>query len=1080
MKVSVLAVFILLGAFPAAGVEARGTRYALILKEAPLARQISSRKDLGTLAVADRRSAIQRAQAKVRQTLAERGLKVTWATDTLLNAIFVDGSHVDPRQLQNLAGVARVFRMPPIKRALDTAVGLVNAPAAWGVLGGVASAGLGIKIGVIDTGIDQNHAAFQDASLPMPTGFPKGTPQDIAYTNNKVIVARSYVEELANYYGTAQDSRPDDLTPRDRVGHGTAVAMIAAGVTNTGPLGTITGVAPKAYLGNYKVFGSPGVNDYTFADVVLQALTDAFTDGMDIVTLSLSIPATWSLNDIGSDCGNAANQPCDPWVAAVENAMRDGLTVVAAAGNDGNSGYFYPALNSIDTPGSAPSAITVGATTNAHAFFSTVRVGGADAPSGLSPALALFGDGPKDAVTAPVLDVSKLNNDGLACSPLADGSLNGAIALIQRGTCGFDTKVNNAQKAGAAGALIYQSDNSDSLFAMTGLSVTGIPAAMIGATAGNALKSYLASNSTASATMDPKLIEVTSGVEADTVASFTSEGPSINNAAIKPELAAVGTDLYTATQAYDPNGDLYDPSGYTAAQGTSFAVPMVAGAVAMVKQKNPGLITPAQLKSAVVDTANPQVTDFDANGNPVPARFDAAGGGLLDAAAAVETTITAVPATVSFGVVGQGSAPSVGVNLTNIGSATANLSLSTQQYDADSLAQVTLSATSVTLAAGQTSQVTVGLSGSVPNAGSYEGVILVKGGAVDLRIPYQYRLGDGVPANILPLEGMDFVVVPNYPFLRLTLKVVDQSGVPAPNVPVQFAPASAVAEATPVTDGLGIASAVVNAGSQIGEQSFTAALAGVTVSFDGRVRAIPMISANGVVNASSNAIGPGVSPGSYISIYGADLSEATRVFSTSYLPVSLAGVSVSFDAPQAGLSLPGHLHFVSPGQINVQVPWELQGLASVQMKVSIGDNQSALYTVPLTAYSPGFWEGPDVSGTGQLLARAEDEQYNIISTGNPVGRGHIIQFFCNGLGPVTNQPQSGEGSPAASLAETQVKPTVTIGGQDADVQFSGLTPFSVGLYQVNVVVPASIGPGLQPAVISIGGVSSKPTMIPVQ
>jgi len=71
---------------------------------------------------------------------------------------------------------------------------------------------------------------------------------------------------------------------------------------------------------------------------------------------------------------------------------------------------------------------------------------------------------------------------------------------------------------------------------------------------------------------------------------------------------AVATDIYTAAQSFDPNGDLYDPSGYTAAQGTSFAVPMVAGAVALVKQRNPGFGV-AQLKSAVVNTAANEIND---------------------------------------------------------------------------------------------------------------------------------------------------------------------------------------------------------------------------------------------------------------------------------------------------------------------------------------------------------------------------------------------------------------------------------------------------------------------------------------
>src|ERR1035438_1027791 len=104
--------------------------------------------------------------------------------------------------------------------------------------------------------------------------------------------------------------------------------------------------------------------------------------------------------------------------------------------------------------------------------------------------------------------------------------------------------------------------------------------------------------------------------------------------------------------------------------------------------------------------------------------------------------------------------------------------------------------------------------------------------------------------------------------------------------------------------------------------------------------------------------GQGLAPGSYISIFGSDLSDTTLVESTQSLPVSLGLVSVSFDG--GGMSLPGHFHFISPGQINVQIPWEFQGQSSVQMKVTLyGYLWSALYTVPLATYSPGIFAVAD-------------------------------------------------------------------------------------------------------------------------
>ena len=107
-------------------------------------------------------------------------------------------------------------------------------------------------------------------------------------------------------------------------------------------------------------------------------------------------------------------------------------------------------------------------------------------------------------------------------------------------------------------------------------------------------------------------------------------------------------------------------------------------------------------------------------------------------------------------------------------------------------------------------------------------------------------------------------------------------------------------------------------------------------------------------------------PGSYISIFGTDLSDTTLVESTPSLPLSLGQVSVSFDG--GGKSLPGRIHFISPGQINVQIPWEFQGQSSVQMKVTLyGYLWGSLYTVPLATYSPGIFAVTDgVNNAGRF------------------------------------------------------------------------------------------------------------------
>ena len=149
-----------------------------------------------------------------------------------------------------MAEVLDVVPMRRRKMSLNRATTLLNGPAAWNLAGGIANAGAGIKIGVLDTGIDQNNPSLVASGLSVPGSFPKcNTMSDCAnFTNSKVIVARSYVPMLGagtDPSNPAVDSQPDDFSARDRVGHGTAVATSAAGNTATGVV-TINGMAPKA------------------------------------------------------------------------------------------------------------------------------------------------------------------------------------------------------------------------------------------------------------------------------------------------------------------------------------------------------------------------------------------------------------------------------------------------------------------------------------------------------------------------------------------------------------------------------------------------------------------------------------------------------------------------------------------------------------------------------------------------------------------------------------------------------------------------------------------------------------------
>ena len=1065
-------------------------RFTLILEDPPVSSQFPSSEAMRSNSAVTYRDRIDARQRTLRAALASRNIAVTGSVSTLLNAIFVTASSDQVAELKKLPGVVGVvpgrFYYPKLNRATQ----LVNAPAAWNILGGVQNSGRGVKIAILDSGIDQTHPAFQDSSLPMPSGYPLCSGSDCAFTSNKVIVARSYVHLIAagSSPNPAADSRPDDYSPRDRDGHGTAVASCAAGNTNTGTV-TITGMAPKAYLGNYKISGSPTVNDGSPDDVIIQAVEDAMKDGMDIVSFSIGGSALIGPLDSGAACGNDPGVPCDLVAQTFENAIKAGLVIVASAGNDGQTGNIAPTFNSIESPADAPSVIAVGATTNSHYFLPSVSVTGAS--SNLQQLAAQPSDtsGPIGALTLPLVDASQLANDGLACAALPAGSLSGQFVLIQRGTCTFTTKLTNAENAGAVGVIFYMADQSTPI-SPTGLSSFSAQAVLLSNSDGVALKNYIDANPGHTVTIDPAGVEHSSP-NFNQISFFSSYGPSIGDSGIKPDLVAPGAvpsdglygGIYMAAQRYDPLGGQFSSTGYAAADGTSFSTPIVAGAAALVKQRHPGY-NAAQIKSALVNTASQSVTTDD-SGNAV--NITATGAGLLDAGAAVSSNITASPSSLSYGVLKAGSLPvTKQIQIVNSGTSSVSLNIalsSSSQVPASQAAgpTVALDKQTLSLAPNASGTVALALSGSVPGAGVYAGAVTLQASGVALRVPYLFLVGTGVAANIIPLIGDGFsgTVGQAIPDGSVAFKLIDANGVPVAGAPVTFTArgGATLQNVSTVTDILGIASADPILGPQPGSYSVIAVAGGLRLTFSGTARAQPAVTQNGIVNAASFEANQPVAPGSYITIFGTSLSDFTdfaTLESNGALPLAIDSVIVSFDVPSAQISVPAHLIYVSRSQVNVQVPWELQGQTSAQVKVTIDRSYGNVVTIPLSDYAPAFFEA-----TPGMVA-ALDAGNRVVGLTNPAGRGQAIQLFANGLGPVTNQPTSGDPAPSSPLAQTKSPATLTIGGQQASVTFSGLAPGFAGLFQINAVVPAGLTPGTQPIRVTIGGQTSKASSIPVQ
>jgi minor extracellular serine protease Vpr len=1107
-------------------------QYILILADPPVAERFASRDLLRTAGADSYRLQVEARQQGVKSDLAARNIKVLGSVSTVLNAVFVSATGDRFDELRALAGVAGVRPVRRGERHINKATQLANAPVAWTAVGGQANAGKGILIAILDSGIDQTHPAFQDTSLTVPSGFPKCNAQSDCqnFTNNKVIVARSYVPIIANADPRNPDptsSTPDDYSARDRDGHGTAVASVAAATTTTGSV-TFNGMAPKAYLGNYKVYGSPGVNDFPPETVWEQAIEDALTDGQAlsgqvVAVFSSGVPAMSGPLDQGATCGLSGTAACDPLATAFENAAKGGLVIAASAGNDGSSGLQYPSFASVSSPAFAPSVLAAGATTNSHVLLPGVSVIGA--PANLQHIAAQGGDslsalsfGIAVAQNAPLIDVAQLGNDGNACTALPANSLNNAFALILNGgTCTPATKTTNAQNAGAVGVILYMSNSSPPAPPEGVDQFTG-PVVMVANSDGLALKSYIEANPGAVATIDlagteqdltsySTQFQFVPALAANQLASYSSQGPALGSYAIKPDLVATGgldvslmpdpndtnlppaPGMYIAAQNFDPLGAVYSPNRFAAANGTSFSAPLVGGAAALIRQKYPSY-TAAQVRSALVNTTSQDVT-VDDFGNLVNTEW--IGAGRLDAGAASAATVTAEPSNLSFGLLKSGSSlPSpIAVSLVNHGSSSVTLAAAVVTKVAATGASVAVDKSGVTIGAGASATLNVSLSGAVPAAGAYSGAVTLQGSGVSLQIPYMFFVGSGTAFNVPFILG-DSDGIAGQQLGYWGVQVTDSFGVAVANSPVGFSasprgsmtfasapgepacsPASSTSTISCPTDNYGYAWVLITLGPNPGTPTITVNAAGNRIPIGLTSRVQPTISSGGVLPAANVDAGTPVAPGSYVAIYGTGLSDVTDSNTFTMLPLSLDGVTASVDLPSAHLSLPASFTFVSPNQVNVQVPWELQGQSSAQVKVTINEFEYGnVVTVPLSDYSPAFFHG---------VADALDTNYQVITASHPAQRGQVIQLYVNGLGPVTNQPASGAPAVASPLSQTKQSPVVTIGGQQAQALFSGLAPGFPGLYQVNVTVPTGVTPGgAVPITIAIGGKTSKQATIPVQ
>jgi subtilisin family serine protease len=686
-------------------------------------------------AFAARRAAVRQTQAAARAAVAAHGGTVVESLDTVINGLIVNIPDARAAELMQVPGAVTVHPVHKVRPFLNHALPLHKVSDAWSMIPlGQNGAGLGIKIGMIDTGIDVSNPSFSD-SLPSVDGFPKVlAATDQQFTNAKVIVAKNYTTLL-----------PDGGDPdaNDRDGHGTGTALAAAGGTASTPYGTLSGVAPKAYLGNYKVLDSNGGT----SDVIAKAIDDAVADGMDVLNISLGAYVT-SYSDI---------EPTEVGMAAIENATKAGVIVVVAAGNQG------PAAGTIADYASAPDAITMGAIHNDRSLGYGITADGV-----ASPYQGFAGDGPSpgQVISGTLVEVTAFDGSGLACSPLPAGSVAGQIALVMRGTCTFESKLDDVAAGGAQAIIVYNSAGGGS-FSPTVGSAT-LPAIFLTYAEGVDLKARLAQNARLNVSMD--FTGATAFPARTDVSDFSSRGPSLGSA-LKPDLVAVGEEIVTGAQNSFPSGESYSASGFIDTNGTSFSTPLGAGAAAVLKAARPSL-TEQQYRSLLINSGTTATVAEGMN-----ATISQAGAGMLNLAAAVGATVTAYPTSLNFGT-GSGTVhTTLQLTLSNVGSTSDTYTVQAVPTGNSPAPAVTAN---LALDAGNSQQVPVTLDATGLAPGEYQGYLVVSGTAnqTTMRIPYWFAAPGSSPAGISILYQDLSDSARSVSSQAVVFRVVDVAGLP--------------------------------------------------------------------------------------------------------------------------------------------------------------------------------------------------------------------------------------------------------------------------------------------------------------
>ncbi len=680
-------------------------------------RSVAAKAYLATLArlqdaaVAHIRAAIPEARFQERFSILLDGVTVQLPARSL------------PKLLE-IEGVNKVYPSLTYTRTLDRGPSVIHATDLQAATG---DKGQGIKIGVVDTGVDSSSPFLDPSGFAYPEGFPKG---DTKRTTPKVIVARVFPGPVRD---NSSNKAFDSTEP-----HGTHVSGIAAGDEGTtAPAGpdhpataNLAGVAPKAWIGNYRVFTIPTPLGHE-ADTpeIVKAFEAAVADGMNVINFSGGGPETDPAND-------AMNE-------TVHNTALAGVVPVIAAGNDRED--F--GLGTAGSPGSAPDAITVAAVSNSHVFAPALSVVGGPPSLGALPIQGAGGaklPGGWATLDQSIIDVtSVVGKDGKPveahlCGPstnlnsgvgtLPKGSLSGKIVLVSRGFCSFVSKAERAVIGGAIGIILVDNRFGEANPIPVRLPV---PAGMISDLDGQTLRAFLAANggrATIRVSSDIKEIQTSrSGV----ITSFSSAGPTDFGHDLKPDVSAPGLDVLSSTPPRTTG------STFSVFAGTSMATPHVAGAAALLLQQHPSWSS-WQVKSALMSTAGPAWGN-SARTQEAPVLLE--GAGLANALAANDPKIFTDPQSLSFEKIDVSTGAqrkSMLVTVSDAGNGAGTYTASLAPQTQSSGVAIDVPSSVVVASGGDVAIPVVVRAAADASTGENSGFVVFSANGVERRVPYSF------------------------------------------------------------------------------------------------------------------------------------------------------------------------------------------------------------------------------------------------------------------------------------------------------------------------------------------------------